>query len=248
MRLSVQLYTLREPIGRDLVSTLQGVRDLGIEFVEMAGLHGRSAEEWRNLLDDLGLKVCGSHVGLGALEGAFEALIDENKILGNRYVIVPWVDMKAFPDGYRELAGVLEGHGQRLREAGLTLAYHNHAFELQQEEDGRPGLEVLFEHASPESVRAEIDVGWVRHAGHDPARFIRDLGRRCPLVHLKDFTDNPAALDIEAGSGIVDWDSVLEACEEAGVEFGVIELDHPPRPALESVRISREFFVSRGLN
>jgi sugar phosphate isomerase/epimerase len=157
------------------------------------------------------------------------------------------VGKEQYGQGWARLARELNDVGRRVREEGLAFAYHNHAFEFELE-GGRPGLDILFENTDPELVQAQIDVAWVRHAGVDPADLLRRLKGRVPLVHLKDITDSPEQLDVVAGGGLVDWDSVLAACAEVKAEFGTVEMDHPPQPALDAVRACHSFFHERGLS
>ena len=67
--IALQLYSVRDDCARDLPATLAAVAKMGYEGVEFAGYHGRSAKELRQLLDDLGLRCCGTHIGLHTLLG-----------------------------------------------------------------------------------------------------------------------------------------------------------------------------------
>ncbi|HZH97853.1 MAG TPA: sugar phosphate isomerase/epimerase [Fimbriimonadaceae bacterium] len=246
MKLGVQCYTLRSEFQKDARNTFRQIADIGIRYIELAGLYDESPETIRGWLDDYGLDVVGSHVGLDRLEGDLPGLIEENRVLRNRYVVLPWVSREDYRLGWSAFGQRLESIAKRLQDAGLEFAYHNHAFEFESE-GGRPGLDVLFDTTDPNLVKAEIDTAWVHHGGQDPAGYIRKLAGRVPLVHLKDITDNPDFLDVEAGGGVLDWDSILAACREAGVEAGVIELDECPGPPFESVRLSLEFFRGKGV-
>lgn len=55
----------------------------------------------------------------------------------------------------------------------------------------------------------------------DMPAFIRRYAGRIPMVHFKD-ADETGAL-VPAGSGTVSWLGVVEACLDAGVEFGFAE-------------------------
>ena len=50
-------------------AVLRAVARMGYEGVEFAGYYGRSAAELRKLLDDNGLKCCGTHTGLNTILG-----------------------------------------------------------------------------------------------------------------------------------------------------------------------------------
>src|SRR4051794_4023418 len=90
--LSVQLYTLRELTQNDFAGTLQQVAKIGLSAVELAGYGNlKSASEAKRALDDAGLKVSGAHVGLDVLERELDRVLDEAELLGNRYIICPWM-------------------------------------------------------------------------------------------------------------------------------------------------------------
>src|ERR1051325_10221058 len=59
--IALQLYSVRHDCAQDLPGTLKAVARMGYEGVEFAGYYGRSAQELRTMLDDLGLKCAGTH-------------------------------------------------------------------------------------------------------------------------------------------------------------------------------------------
>src|SRR5579862_9458393 len=66
--IGLQMYTLRDEMRNDYVGTLRKVAEIGYPAVQFAGYGGLSAAEMKRLLDELGLKAAGSHVGIEALE------------------------------------------------------------------------------------------------------------------------------------------------------------------------------------
>lgn len=247
MKLSMQMYTVRDAYASDPWGTLRNLRGLGLDYVEIGGTLDLAASEYKRRLDEIGLKVSGNHVSVSRLESDFDGVVQENLALENRFVTVSTVDRSLWEQGWRVVAKKLEGFGRRLAGSGLVLSYHNHAFEFALE-NGRPGLEVLYDAAAPDFVKAQIDTYWVAFGGKDPAETIRNLAGRVPTVHLKDGKvggDQPVFL--EAGEGDLDWDGILAACAESGVEFGAIEIDVCPRDPQESARACVEFFQARGI-
>jgi len=252
MRLSVQLYTLRDQLDQVLAGTLREVRDIGLEFVELAGFYGRSAEEWKNLLETNGLTAKSAHIGLGELEHAYDKVVQDAKTLGLEYVIVPWIGRERYDAGWDKFGQELDSIGRRLRQDGLSLAYHNHDFEFVPAQEGGDGSEqplaVLYAAASSDTLKAELDLAWIKIGGGDPAAWVRKLGSRAPLVHLKDYDPSQNPQWVPGGKGIVDWDPVLAACRETGVKFGVIELDAYAGQPIDAVRESFRYFSSKGLS
>ena len=61
---ALQMYTVRDEAAVDFTGTLRKVAETGYAGVELAGTGGMSAADLRSLLDELGLQVAGSHVGL----------------------------------------------------------------------------------------------------------------------------------------------------------------------------------------
>src|SRR5215813_9156685 len=89
----LQLYSLREECAKDLPGMLKAVSGFGYKGVEFAGYHGRSAKELRKMLDDNGLKACGTHTPYETVhEDQLKATIEFNHTIGNTFLIVPWLN------------------------------------------------------------------------------------------------------------------------------------------------------------
>lgn len=237
MQLSVQLYTLRTPMSCEPRQTLSRISDF-FGLVELAGTYGMAPAEFRRLLDEVGLKASASHVGLDALEGDVGQLAEDHRALGCETVILPWVGRDDYADGWVAFADRLSAVAERLHAEGLQFAYHNHDFEFVDN-----GLRTLFEQAS-ERVMAQLDVAWVRHAGHAPGEWIRWLGPRLHSLHLKDTMGQAGHVDVIAGEGVVDWGEIFTAARDAGVTLGVVELDNPPSDPVVCVERSAVFYRS----
>src|SRR5882724_4361923 len=67
--IGLQLYTIGGDMRKDAAASLAEVGQLGFKGVEFAGYPSQDAKEVRKMLDDHGLKCCGSHVGINTLKG-----------------------------------------------------------------------------------------------------------------------------------------------------------------------------------
>ena len=246
---ALQLYTVRDEAAKDFVGTLRRVAAMGYAGVELAGTTGGlSAKELKKVLDDLGLRCAGGHVGLDVLERDVSAIVDDYLTLGSRYVTVPWTpeEMRASEAACKALARRLSAVGAAYRERGLTVSYHNHAAEFQRF-GNRYALEIIYDESDPTAVKGQPDVYWIVYAGADPVAWLRNHPGRCPLVHLKDMAPGPQRTFAEIGEGIIDFQPIFAACQVAGTEWYIVEQDICARPTLESAALSLRHLKEWGI-
>jgi len=237
--IALQLYSVREDCASNLPGTLKAVAKMGYEGVEFAGYHSRSADELRSMLDDLGLKVAGTHIGLDSLLGdELERTIEFNHILGNRFLVVAWV-----PDERRnskaaclETASLMNGIAEKLKPHGMRVGYHNHAVEFQSI-DGELPWNILIGATVPDVVM-QLDTGNAMHGGVSADGLLEILRRylgRAATVHLKEFSStNEQAL---IGEGEVKWKELFSLCETIGrTEWYIVEQESYAFPPLECVK------------
>jgi sugar phosphate isomerase/epimerase len=138
-------------------------------------------------------------------------------------------------DDYRRLAAKLDKAGEACQKAGLTLAYHAHAFEYEAIDGVRP-LDLMLKETSPAHLALELDTFWASIAGQDPVTMLAAHKGRVPLVHLKDkargtpvqYDDGKVPKDAfkEVGNGEVDYAAFFKLAAEAGVRYYYVEQDH----------------------
>ncbi|MFG6176963.1 sugar phosphate isomerase/epimerase family protein [Halomonas sp. THAF12] len=227
---AAQMYTLRD-FG-SLEEQFAAVERAGIESVELVGDQGIEADEMNALLARHDLEVVSSHVPIEDLRHDLGDVVAYHRAIGNDTLVIPYLAEDARPDsaeGWQALGEEIGGLANRLAEDDMRLAYHNHDFEMQTF-DGRTALEILMEAAGPE-VLGEVDLAWVARGGQDPADYLEHFDGRLFAVHAKDNAPAGTAEDQRGfaivGQGVLDWDEILPAAREAGVEVYVIEHDQP---------------------
>ena len=227
----LQLYSLHEYTEKDFCGTVEKVAKMGYKGVEFAGYGGLKPGAVAQLLKDNGLTAYGSHIGgLPKTDAELDAEIEMNLAVGSKYLICPWQDMETRDDALR-FAEVMNRTADRLRPHGLRLGYHNHDFEFRVDQ-GEILLDTVLQNVA-EDVFVEFDVFWVAYAGHDPLRFIKKYAGRQPLMHLKELAADRKA-NVEIGAGILDFDAIIRAGMDAGVERFIIEQEEYTLPQLES--------------
>jgi sugar phosphate isomerase/epimerase len=233
--IALQLYSIRHDCERDLPGTLEAVAKMGYDGVEFAGYYGRSAAELRTMLDDLGLKVAGTHIGLHTLLGdQLAETVAFNRTLGNRYLIVPGLPQERRDSraAWLETAGIFNGISANLAPEGMVTGYHNHHIEFQPM-DGELPWDTFFSNTSQEVVM-QVDIGNALHGGGDPVPYIERYPGRATTVHLKEYSStNPKAL---LGEGDVNWSQVFQLCESVGgTEWYIVEQESYPYSPIECV-------------
>ncbi|MDP4162182.1 MAG: sugar phosphate isomerase/epimerase [Bacillota bacterium] len=241
---AVQMYTLREESEKDFAGTLKKVAELGFDGVEFAGYGGMTPKEVKALLDELGLQAASSHISLEELENNLAQVIEDQKILGSKYIVCPYIENRSEND-YLALISLLDQAGETCRREGITLLYHNHDFELERLSDGRMALEAIFDDTNPDNLETEFDVYWLTKAGENPVEWLKRYKNRTPLVHLKDMTTDSEQFFAELGTGGVDIEAVLNTGKEAGVKWWVVEQDFSRRNPFESIEISINYLKEK---
>ncbi|MCC6485723.1 MAG: sugar phosphate isomerase/epimerase [Armatimonadetes bacterium] len=246
--IGLQMFTLRDEAGKDFAGTLKAVSEIGYDGVELAGDGGLSAKELKKLLDDLGLACAGAHEGLEKLETSLNAVVDFHKELNSKFIAIPFLgeERRKGAEGWKKTAGIMTEIGHKLREEGLQLCYHNHAFEFEKF-DGQYALDILYENTDAEAVQAELDTYWVKYGGEDPIEYIEKLEHRVPLIHLKDMAATEDRTFAEVGEGTLDIQGIFNAAEKAHARWMIVEQDSCKRPPLESVKISLDNLKKMGL-
>ncbi len=241
MRIAAQLYTLRDRLEnrKQVADALGRLREVGYAGVEVAGLGSDALEHFGDELQRAGLTACAAHESLERLVGDLPEVAERCRAWGCRHVVVPSLPPSYHSaEGFRRFGREAIDISHRLAAYELGLAYHNHSFELERW-DGKTGLEIVFESAPRDALKAELDTFWLQASGANPATWIRRLTGRAPLVHLKDMAVmSGQVVQTEVGTGNLDWPDIVHACHEAGVEWMIVEQDQTRRDPLESLAIS----------
>ena len=235
---------------------------MGYDGVELAGLEGRNPLEVKQMLEEIGLQMCSSHVPVA--EMLEEGALDRYKAAGCDYVVIPWMAHGANNEELEDNLKLIQGLAESVKQHGMMLMYHNHDFEFKTV-DGKAALDIIYDTVPAELLQTEIDTCWVKFAGADPVEYVRKYAGRAPLVHLKDFfkeegdnavpyeligTDNEEKQESTfefrpIGYGIQDMPAILEAAKAAGADWVIVEQDESVgRSTLEAAKLSIDYLRS----
>lgn len=220
--LSVQLYTVREALAEDVDGTLGRIAEIGYKQVEPFG--------FQKFFDDLSAGLAKYQLTAPTTHSSlFDVDVDEvlaaAKELGISTVIAPSSDQARWQNA-DDIAGIaksLNAAAEKAAALGLTVGYHNHAFELEWSQDGKHGLEILADNLAPEVI-LEVDTYWAVAGGADVPALLGKLGDRVQALHIKDgdgSKDTKKQVAVGDGSLPV-WDYINAA---SNMKYGVVELD-----------------------
>ena len=205
--------------------------------------------DWHGLLEESGLAVASLHADLGSLEREGDAVAEEAKSFGTDKVVITGMYRFDYSEEktVRELARRLNAAGEKLKEQGIVLLYHNHNVELLQVRPGLRAYEILIDETDPAFVNFEFDSYWFTDGGADAKAWMRRLGSRMKLWHVTDrgsrqkgsaMTPILKADSMELGTGNMDLAGLKDIALQNGIEALVLEshknwIDRDPVKSLE---------------
>jgi sugar phosphate isomerase/epimerase len=225
--IGLQLYTVRTLMAENVRDTLELVAAAGYNEVEFAGYFEHTPTDIRAMMDDVGLRSPSSHVSLEALQEDADRQFEIARVLGQEYVVIPWIapELRGDLDGYRRVAATFNGLGERAQSAGLQLAYHNHEFEFEPM-GGVVPYDVLLEEADAELVKMQLDLFWIWIGAQPASTYISQDPERFVSCHVKDgWADGEQSI---VGQGDLDFATDFAA---GSFRHYFVENDQPEDPA-----------------
>jgi sugar phosphate isomerase/epimerase len=241
---ATQLYVVRKELEKDVPGTIAALAKLGYQGIEFADYHGLTAQQWRTLLDDNGLKPVGTHIVLPTLLGdELPKTVEFNQVLGNNNLIVRSMRKEAYAskEAMLRTAETYNEVADRLQPYGMRVGFHNHS-EIFDTVDGEM-LWNIFADATRKNVILQLDTGNAMHApvAVDVLELIRRNAGRTVTMHVKPFSkkDDKALL----GEDELDWPQIFTLSESVGgIEAYIIEYEVEGLPPLEALRLNLERF------
>jgi len=242
--IGLQLYTIRDFLGKDYEGGVRKIADMGYVGVETAGFPGTTPEKAAKLFRELGLEVTSAHVGLPIGKDKQPILDLMNTIGSKRIISGLWADQFKTDDEIKKSCDKFNESSAVATANGMTFGIHNHWWEFLKVGD-RYAYQIMLEYLDP-NVFFELDVYWVQTAGLDPVAVTREFGARAPLLHIK---DGPAVQKVPTtavGDGKVDIPGIIEAAKPTA-QWMIVELDACATDMMEAVQKSYTYLTTTKL-
>ena len=233
--ISFQVYTARN--FKPYEGILKFLSESGLQNIELFEVE--AFDEIKDLLETYNLTAKSSHIGFDTLKNS-KQIISSLQKLNVKHAIIPCPTGK--PGGkfeaifdknekeWNEFGKELSSYINIFEDNGITLGYHNHAFEFNQLPSGKMPIECILDHN--EKLKYEIDLGWVVAGKADPIYWTKKYSSRIIACHLKDFSSPEKDLishdsQCAVGDGFIDWSSLLDEVKKTDCEIFALEHDNP---------------------
>jgi len=215
--LGIQLYSVRDDMGKDPAGTLKQLAAMGYKHVEHANyidhkFYGYPQKEFKKILNGLGLKMPSGHTRMNAehWDAAKKDFTDDWKqtvadaaAMGQKYVISPWLDdslRKNYDDLVRYL-DVFNKCGELCQKSGMKFGYHNHDFEFSVKLNDTTVFDIILNNTDPALVMQQLDIGNMYNAGAKALDIVTKYPGRFISMHVKD--------EIKSSSGHEPFESTV---------------------------------------
>ncbi|MFY0608278.1 MAG: sugar phosphate isomerase/epimerase [Cyclobacteriaceae bacterium] len=239
----VQLYTVRDAMSVDPRATLKKIGEIGYRKIEAASydqgkIYGMEVADFKLMVDDSGLELVSGHVPLQYFKEGFDQVVDFAVQSGQQYIVMPWLnqDDRVSIDQYKAYAELLNACGEKAKDGGITVCYHNHDFEFLPL-DGQLPIDIILKDTDPALVKMELDLYWISKVGLDPVDFFDQNPSRSVLWHVKDMDNTSDKFFTEVGNGVIDFKRIFDAKRASGMEHFFIEQDQSDDP-MRSIEVS----------
>ncbi len=241
----IQLYSVRDDLKKDPLSTLKELSKMGYNYVEGYGFGNRKwqgtgdAQSTKKMLAESGLTMPSAHFVLkstdfekakGDFTDDFKKIVDDAHTVGQKYFVSSSIikeDMESL-DAFKNLCDVMNKTGEYFNKNGLKLGYHNHDFEF-----NLLGTETMFDTmlrtVDAKNLTIEMDMGWVVYANQNPLDWFKKFPKRFELSHMKDGNKRGASdkkhTSCIIGKGDVDFKGIMENKKMAGLKMLIVEIE-----------------------
>ena len=235
----LQLWSVRDAMAKNPVTTLEAVSKIGYTDIESAGydegrFYGMDAKEFKTILGLYKLKMRSTHCRtgfdtpdkFGTMTNQWERALSDAKQAGAKSIVLGYIQQenRQSIDDYKKLADLLNQCGELATSYGLKLGYHNHDFEFFKFGEEVP-YDLLLDSTDPQHVFFEMDHYWVKKGNADTFAYFKKYPGRFPVWHVKDMDNTEEKFFTEVGSGIIDYVDIFKEEKQAGLEYFYVEQD-----------------------
>lgn len=257
----IQLYSVRDDMGKAPLDTLKQLAAIGYKNVEHANYHDRkfygySPVDFKKALGDVGLKMISGHTVLNAhhwddakkdFTDEWKYTVDDAATVGQQYVVSPWLDdsLRKDYDGLLRWLDVFNKSGELCKKSGMKFGYHNHNFEISTVINNTKLYDIILMHTDPALVAQQMDIGNMYGVGGRALDFINKYPGRFELMHVKDEIKSSVKGEMEdgyestvLGKGVLGVKEIIDTAAKTGgtTQFIIEQESYQTITPLESAK------------
>ncbi len=254
----VQLYSIKEDMGKDPLGTLKLLSKMGYKNVEHASyidrkFYGYLAKDFKKVLSDLGLSMPSGHTVMGKkhwddskkdFTDLWRNTVEDAATVGQQFVISPWLDetLRKTSDDLKRYMEVFNKSGELCQKSGMKFGYHNHDFEFSQKFDGTSVYDIMLSATDPKLVMQQLDIGNLYNGGAKALEIVKKWPGRFESMHVKDEIlaggSHEKYESTILGTGIVSVKEVIDLARKSGgtVHFIIEQESYQGKTAIDSVK------------
>ena len=243
MKTGIQVSSFKPVLTTEaeVKSAFEKMKAMGCEWVQLQWIDPAVPVEW--------IAGCLKQTGIRSVSVQdFYEVIRQNKpyyIELNRQTGGTWMCVSRVPERLKTRAGLdeyvteLRAFQKELDAYGQKLCFHAVGMDFAPI-DGIDPVAYLLDHM-PELAIC-VDFYNIRKAGQNAVAYLKKYAGRVCMVHFKDGTviDGVEQL-VPSGQGDTDWNGVVAACVETGVEYGFVEQERWLKDPFECMREALEW-------
>ena len=271
-RLGVQLYSVRDAMGKDPMGTLKKLSEGEIKHVEHANyinrkFYGYTAKEFKKILSDLSMQMPSGHTVMTAHDwdatkndftDKWKYTIDDAAEVGQRYVISPWLDedLRTNMDGLKHFMEQFNKCGELCKAHGMTFGYHNHDFEFSTKVGDGNLFDFILNNTDPSLVAQQLDIGNMYGSpGGVALDIINKYPGRFELMHVKDEIKSADKGEMGhgyestiIGQGVMPVKDILKAARKKGgtSQFIIEQESYQGKDPVDCVKIDLQIMKKWG--
>ncbi len=246
--IGLQLWSVKEDMGKDAAATVAAVGEMGYTFVEAASysdgkFYGMDPVEFKELANKNGLNFLSSHTGHPLPDANtwdetmkwWDVCIDAHNAAGVKYIVQPSMDGKGYGslEDLKRYCDYFNAVGEKCNAKGIRFGYHNHDKEFG-EVDGVVRYDYMLQNTDPKKVMFQLDLYWIMVGGKNAVDYFTKYPGRFEIWHIKDKKEVGA-------SGVMDFEPIFAAKKKAGMKHIIVEVEDYSYTPLESVQKSLEY-------
>lgn len=255
-KIGMQLYTLRDSCNtiEDYEKTCQKLQQIGYKMVQISGIAPTDAAKLKEAAAKNGIEVTLTHCPPDKFLNDMDWIASYHKSLDCKIAGIgsmPGIwDIKdnMSDDFIKDFISIFKPVPEELKKHGIKFGYHNHAAEFMKYK-GKHIIDIIIEEMGDDNFTLIFDAYWASYAGVNPAKFIREHKNKIDCIHFKDMVIYGAREVRMApiGDGNLDWDDIIDACDESGVKYAYVEQDDCfGEDPFDCVKKSYDFLSKKG--